>query len=123
MSNPLIAKSSIIIAQKKTNIPNFRVGSTVSVFYKIREGEKSRTQIFTGVVINRHAKTSTDASFTVLKNSTAGIKAERVFPLHSPLIEKIEIVTLRRAKRANLRYLRHKRDPIKDLRAKTIVAK
>lgn len=122
MSHHLMQKSSVITAQKKSDIPNFYVGSVVSVHYKIIEGNKSRVQIFTGLVINRHNGNNLDASFTVLKNSVAGIKVSRVFPLHSPSIEKIIVVTLQRARRANIRNIKQRKDPIRDVRAKLVKA-
>ena len=85
-------------------IPEFRVGDTVRVHTKISEGDKERIQIFEGVVIRRkrgHASTT----FTVRKMSY-GVGVERIFPLYSPRIDKIEIITSGKVKRARLFYLR-----------------
>ena len=84
--------------------PDFKAGDTVTVHYKIKEGEKERTQLFTGVVIQRKNERAT-ASFTVRKMSN-GIGVERIFPLASPFIEKIEIGKVGMVRRAKLFYLR-----------------
>jgi large subunit ribosomal protein L19 len=91
-------------AAARAQIPQFRVGDTVKVHTKISEGDKERIQIFEGVVIRRkrgHAHTS----FTVRKVSY-GVGVERIFPLFSPRIDKIEIVSSGKVKRARLFYLR-----------------
>lgn len=90
----------------KEDIAGFRVGDTVAVWLSIREGKKKRAQIFEGVVLRRRGG-KTRETFTVRKTSF-GIGVERVFPLHSPLIEKIEVVKRGRVRRANLSYLRGK---------------
>ncbi len=90
--------------QMRGDIPDFRAGDTVKVHARIREGEKERIQVFQGVVI-RKRKGNTGATFTVRKVSY-GIGVERIFPLHSPLIDKIEIVTRGKVRRARLYYLR-----------------
>ena len=84
--------------------PNFKAGDTITVHYKIKEGEKERTQLYTGVVIQRKNERAT-ASFTVRKMSN-GIGVERIFPLASPFIEKIEIGKVGMVRRAKLFYLR-----------------
>jgi large subunit ribosomal protein L19 len=89
------------------DIPDFRPGDTVRVHARIREGEKERIQVFEGVVIRRR-KGGTGATFTVRKVSY-GIGVEKVFPLHSPLIDKVEVVTRGRVRRARLYYLRNLR--------------
>lgn len=88
----------------RLDIPAFAPGDTVKVFVKIREGEKERIQAFQGVVISKR-KGTTNATFTVRKVSY-GIGVERVFPLHSPIIDKIEVVTRGRVRRAKIYYLR-----------------
>ena len=88
----------------RDNIPDFRPGDSVKVHTLIKEGEKERVQIFEGVVIDRRSGTSL-ASFTVRKISY-GVGVERVFPLHSSRIEKIEVVQRGRVRRARLNYLR-----------------
>ena len=90
--------------QMRGDIPAFRPGDTVKVHVKIKEGEKERIQVFQGVVI-RKRKGNTGATFTVRKVSY-GIGVERIFPLHSPIIDKIEVITRGRVRRARLYYLR-----------------
>ena len=84
--------------------PKFDSGDTVKVHVKIKEGEKERIQVFQGVVIGRR-RGMTNASFTVRKVSY-GVGVERVFLLHSPVIDKIEIVTRGRVRRSKIYYLR-----------------
>jgi large subunit ribosomal protein L19 len=120
MSHHLINLSSVVQAQLRKDIPPFKVGSKVSVHYKIREGAKERIQIFTGLVIDKHAGNSIDATFTVLKVATGSIKTVRVFPIHSPNIVKVVVDVLQRARKANLRYLKVVKDPIKKLRSKKV---
>lgn len=90
--------------QMRIDIPEFKSGDTVRVHIKIREGDKERVQVFEGVVI-RKRKGKLGATFTVRKVSY-GIGVERIFPLHSPVIEKIEVVKRGRVRRAKLYYLR-----------------
>lgn len=90
--------------QMRTDIPSFREGDTVRVHARIREGDKERIQVFEGIVI-RKRKGRTGATFTVRKVSY-GIGVERIFPLHSPLIDKIEVVTRGKVRRSRLYYLR-----------------
>jgi len=90
--------------QLKANIPQFRAGDTVRVHVKIKEGDKERIQVFEGTVI-RLRRGSSHATFTVRKISF-GHGVERIFPLHSPTIEKIEVVRSGRVRRAKLYYLR-----------------
>ena len=90
--------------QMRMDLPNFNVGDTVKVHFKIVEGEKERIQVLEGVVI-RKRKGGVGATFTVRKVSY-GIGVERIFPSHSPRIEKIEIVNRGRVRRAKLYYLR-----------------
>lgn len=90
----------------RMDIPAFRVGDTVKVHVKIREGDKERIQIFEGVVI-RHHKGKLSASFTVRKVSY-GVGVERIFPLHSPQIDRIELLRRGRVRRSRLYYLRQR---------------
>jgi large subunit ribosomal protein L19 len=89
---------------RRDNIPDFRPGDSVRVHTLIKEGDKERVQVFEGVVIDRRNGSSL-ASFTVRKISY-GVGVERVFPLHSSRIEKIEVVQHGRVRRARLNYLR-----------------
>jgi large subunit ribosomal protein L19 len=88
----------------RTDLPDFHPGDTVKVHVKITEGDKERIQVFEGVVI-RKRKGGAGASFTVRKNSY-GIDVERIFPLHSPAIDKIVIVNKGSVRRSRLYYLR-----------------
>ena len=91
--------------QIRKNIPSFRVGDTVKVHAKIVEGNKERIQIFEGLVIKRHRKSDVRASFTVRKVSY-NVGVERTFLLHSPRIEKIQVISKGHVRRARLFYLR-----------------
>ena len=84
---------------------DFRPGDTVRVYVKVKEGDKERVQIFEGVVIRKRGGSGTDATFTVRKVSY-GIGIERTFPLHSRVIEKIEVIKRGIVRRARLYYLR-----------------
>lgn len=95
---------SIEDAQMKKEIPNFNTGDTVKVSAKIVEGTRERIQIFEGVVIKKQGG-SNRATFTVRKKSS-GVGVERTWPLHSPRIEKIEVVRRGKVRRAKLFYLR-----------------
>ena len=90
--------------QMRVDIPDFRPGDTVKVHARIKEGEKERIQIFQGVVI-RKRKGNTGATFTVRKVSY-GIGVERIFPLHAPFVDKIEVLTRGKVRRSRLYYLR-----------------
>ena len=88
----------------RLDLPSFNAGDTVKVHVKIKEGEKERIQAFQGVVISQR-RGSSRATFTVRKVSY-GIGVERVFPMHSPIIDKIEVITNGRVRRAKIYYLR-----------------
>ena len=88
----------------RTEMPEFRVGDTVRVHYRIVEGDKERTQVFQGVVIKRH-RAGARSTFTVRKVSFS-VGVERVFLSHSPRIEKVEVVSKGVVRRARLFYLR-----------------
>lgn len=90
--------------QMRTDFPEFKVGDTVKVHYKIKEGSKERIQVFQGIVIQKRGM-QISATFTVRKISE-GIGVERIFPVHSPNIDKIEVVRFGRVRRAKLFYLR-----------------
>jgi large subunit ribosomal protein L19 len=91
-------------AYLRNDVPEFRPGDTVKVHVRVIEGNKERIQVFQGVVIARRGG-GTRESFTVRKMS-GGIGVERIFPLHSPVIEKVEVVRMGRVRRAKLYYLR-----------------
>ena len=88
----------------KKQVPAFKAGDTVSVHYKIREGNKERIQIYQGVVIQRNS-VGVNETFTVRKMSN-GVGVERIFPVNSPNIDKIEINSHGKVRRAKLFYLR-----------------
>ena len=90
----------------KSEIPDFRPGDTVRVHVRIREGEKERIQVFEGLVIGRSGESNRE-TFTVRKISS-GISVERVFPVHSPSVEEIEVVRFGRVRRAKLYYIRQR---------------
>lgn len=90
----------------RTDLPEFRAGDTIKVYFRIKEGDKERVQPFEGVVIRKRGS-GTGATFTVRKISY-GVGVERTFPLHSPLIEKIEIIRKGKVRKARLYYLREK---------------
>ena len=90
----------------KDNLPEFHVGNIVKVHLKVKEGNKTRVQVFQGMVIRKRG-TGVSASFTVLKK-TRGTQftVEKIFPLHSPVIEKIEVVKDQRTRRSKVYYVR-----------------
>ena len=95
---------NIEAAQMKETVPSFRVGDTVKVYNKIREGSRERIQIFEGTVIKRQNGGARE-TFTVRKNSN-GIGVEKTWPLHSPSVDNIEVVRRGKVRRAKLNYLR-----------------
>ncbi len=90
--------------QMRLDMPDFKAGDTIKVHARIKEGEKERIQVFQGVVI-RKRKGNTGATFTVRKISY-GIGVERIFPLHSPSIDKVEVITRGRVRRGRIYYMR-----------------
>lgn len=101
MSNPVIEK--LLAKSKRTDIPSFRPGDTVRVQVKIKEGDKERLQAFEGVVISR--TNGLQASFTVRKMSF-GQGVERIFPINSKVVDKIDVIRSSKVRRAKLYYLR-----------------
>lgn len=102
--------------QLKENAPEFHVGDTVKVYGKIKEGNRERIQVFEGVVIKKQGG-SVRATFTVRKNSN-GVGVEKTWPLHSPSVEKVEVIRHGKVRRAKLTYLRGrvgKRAKVKEL--------
>ena len=95
---------NIEAAQLKAEVPQFNVGDTVRVHGKIKEGNRERIQIFEGVVLKKQGG-STRATFTVSKSSN-GIGVDKTWPLHSPNVEKVEVIRRGKVRRAKLNYLR-----------------
>ena len=102
--NPLIEK--ITQSQLRDDIPDFRAGDSVRVHALIVEGKRERVQIFEGVVIKRRGE-GVSETYTVRKMSS-GVGVERTFPVHTPRVEKIEVVRHGRVRRAKLYYLRER---------------
>ena len=109
---------SLVQAQyKKEDLPVFKAGDTLGVYVKIKEGDKERVQLFKGVCIQRKGEGATE-TFTVRKIS-GGVGVERIFPVHSPSIDKIDVLRKGKVRRARLFYLRDKigkRARIKELK-------
>ena len=97
---------NIEAAQLKESVTEFHVGDTVKVHARIKEGNRERIQVFEGTVLKRQGGSSRE-TFTVRKNSN-GIGVEKTWPLHSPTIDKIEVVRYGKARRAKLNYLRER---------------
>lgn len=97
---------SIEDAQLKAEVPQFNVGDTVKVYAKIKEGTRERTQIFEGTVLKKQG-TGVRATFTVRKNSN-GVGVDKTWPLHSPIVEKVEVVRMGKVRRAKLNYLKNR---------------
>ena len=103
-------------AQLRADVPQFRTGDTVRVYAKIKEGDKERIQVFEGVVLKKQGGSSR-ATFTVRKSS-GGIGVEKTWPLHSPTVEKVDVIRRGKVRRAKLNYLRDrvgKRAQVKEL--------
>jgi|SRR5690606_20478346 len=96
----LIAKSSTL-----TNLPKFKVGQTVRLHQKIKEGEKTRLQVFEGIIIKTRQGSGINGTITVRK-IVDGVGVERVFPIHSPLLAKVELTKEAKVRRSKLYYLR-----------------
>lgn len=102
--------------QMRLDMPDFASGDTIKVHVKIKEGDKQRIQVFEGVVIARR-NNGIGSSFTVRKISD-GVGVERVFQLHSPLIDKVDVITRGRVRRAKIYYLRNLRGKAARIREK-----
>lgn len=112
--NEIIKK--IEATQLKESVPEFHVGDTVKVYNKIKEGNRERIQVFEGTVIKRQNGGARE-TFTVRKNSN-GVGVEKTWPLHSPNVEKVEVIRRGKVRRAKLTYLRGrvgKRAKVKEL--------
>jgi len=115
-----VAKAEVKVEDKKVekqaakeSLPHLRPGYTVRIHQKIKEGEKERVQVFEGIIIALRGKTPVTKTVTVRKVSS-GIGVEKIFPLASPTIEKIEIVKKARVKRAKLYFLRDYKKRLKE---------
>mgnify|MGYP003308021380 CR=1 FL=1 len=97
---------NIEAAQLKSEVTDFRVGDTVRVYAKVKEGNRERTQMFEGIVLKRQHGGARE-TFTVRKTSN-GVGVEKTWPLHSPNVEKIEVIRLGKVRRAKLNYLRQR---------------
>lgn len=93
-------------AQMKAEVPQFNVGDTVRVSAKIKEGNRERTQVFEGTVLKKQG-TGVRATFTVRKISNS-VGVEKTWPLHSPIVEKVDVVRRGKVRRAKLNYLRER---------------
>jgi large subunit ribosomal protein L19 len=100
---------NISSSQLRTDIPEFKTGYTVKVHQKIKEGDKERIQIFEGLVIARKGGKGANATFIVRKIAS-GVGVERIYPLHSPNIAKVEVVKDSDVRRSKLYYVRARRD-------------
>jgi large subunit ribosomal protein L19 len=106
--------------QMRTDLPAFKSGDTLRVHVRIREADKERIQVFEGIVI-KNKKGGSRASFTVRKISY-GVGVERIFPLHSPIIDRIEVVQQGRVRRSRLYYLRGLKGKAARIKGKTETA-
>jgi large subunit ribosomal protein L19 len=106
--------------QMRTDLPAFKSGDTLRVHVRIREADKERIQVFEGIVI-KNKKGGSRASFTVRKISY-GVGVERIFPLHSPIIDRIEVVQQGRVRRSRLYYLRALKGKAARIKGKTETA-
>lgn len=97
---------SIEAAQVKAEVADFHVGDTVKVYAKVKEGNRERTQVFEGIVLKRQNGGARE-TFTVRKTSN-GVGVEKTWPLHSPHVEKVEVIRLGKVRRAKLNYLRER---------------
>ncbi len=104
--------------QMRSDIPDFKPGDTIKVHARIKEGEKERVQVFQGFVI-RKRKGTLGATFTVRKVSY-GVGVERIFPLHSPTIDKIEVISRGKVRRGKLYYMRELRGKAARIKEKRI---
>lgn len=108
---------SVVKDYLKEEIPDIRPGDTIRVHQKIKEGEKERIQIFEGVVLAKKHGKGISATITVRKISQ-GVGVERIFPIHAPFIQKIEVVKRAKVRRAKLYYLREAKGKKARLKAK-----
>ena len=105
----------------KSNVPDFKAGSTITVHYKIKEGNKERIQTFQGVVIQRRGAGATE-TFTIRKIS-GNVGVERVIPVNSPFIDKIEVNKVGAVRRARIYYFRERRGKSARIKEKRTISK
>lgn len=113
----LVREVSRAQLKPQESLPKFNIGDTVKVHFRIVEGEKERIQVFEGVVISRKRGDGVNANFTVRRVSF-GEGVERVFPLHSPRVEKVEVTREGSVRRAKLYYLRERSGKAARVKAK-----
>lgn len=104
--------------QLRLDLPEFKAGDTVKVHFRIIEGEKERIQVFQGAVL-RVRKGTTDSTFTVRKMSD-GVGVERIFPMHSPFIERVEVMSQGKVRRSRIYYLRDLKGKAARIKSKQI---
>jgi len=112
-----LAELDALQRKPQDRVPQFGIGDTVRVHFRIVEGEKERIQVFEGVVIARKRRESANATFTV-RRVAFGEGIERVFPLHSPRVEKVEVTREGHVRRAKLYYLRERSGKAARVKAK-----
>lgn len=112
------ALSALEAKYVRDDLPAFRAGDTLKVHVKISEGDKQRIQVFEGVCLRRH-NAANRSTFTVRKISSH-IGVERIFPTHSPMIDKIEVVRQGRVRQARIYYLRERRGKAARIRARNL---
>ena len=112
-----LAELDALQRKPEDRVPQFGIGDTVRVHFRIVEGEKERIQVFEGVVIARKRRESANATFTV-RRVAFGEGIERVFPLHSPRVEKVEVTREGHVRRAKLYYLRERSGKAARVKAK-----
>ncbi len=113
---------TILQDQKKEEIPRFKTGDNVDVHYRVVEGEKERIQVFSGIVIQMKGGGLT-RTFTVRKISSGGFGVERIFPIHSPFIAKIDVKRLGLVRRSKLYYLRERKGKAARVKEKVVYQK
>jgi len=113
----LLTKTAIVTQQLKEKVTDARPGDTVRVHQKVKEGDKERIQVFEGVVLARKHGKGLSATVTVRKVSQS-VGVERIFPLHAPFVQKIEVVKRAKVRRAKLYYLREAKGKKARLKAK-----
>lgn len=113
----LIEEYSKSQMKESTEVPQFAIGDTVRVHFRIVEGEKERVQIYEGVLIARNGAGSPNGTFTVRRVAN-GEGVERVFPIHSPRVVKVEVIREGRVRRAKLYYLRERSGKAARVKAK-----